>query len=129
MDDRDFVAAFETCTLPPSEFRHRDHVRLAWIYLRQHDLLTALARFVASLKRYATSLGASSKYHETITWAFLFLIHERMQRTPYTDFASFAEMNADLFAWQPSVLEKYYTAETLGSQLARETFVMPDFGC
>ena len=126
MDDREFITAFEACTLPPSEFHHRDHVRLAWIYLREDDLLPALTRFATSLKRYATSLGAASKYHETITWAFLFLIHERMQHTPGKDFATFAQWNEDLFAWKPSVLERYYTPGLLGSELARTTFVMPD---
>jgi hypothetical protein len=126
VDDREFVDAFEACTLPPSEFHHRDHVRLAWIYLREHDLLSALTRFVTSLKRYAASLGAASKYHATITWAFLFLIHERMQQTPGDDFAAFAERNPDLFSWRPSLLEQYYSPETLGSELARQTFVMPN---
>ncbi len=126
MDDREFVESFEACTLPPSEFHHRDHVRLAWIYLREDELLPALTRFVDSLKRYATSLGAAGKYHETVTWAFLFLIHERMKRTPCEDFRAFAAANPDLFAWSPSVLERYYRAETLASSLARQTFVMPD---
>ena len=34
MDDREFVAAVEACTLPPEQFPHRAHVRLAWLYLR-----------------------------------------------------------------------------------------------
>jgi len=126
VDDHEFITAFEACTLPPSEFHHRDHVRLAWIYLREDELLPALTRFATSLRRYATSLGAASKYHETITWAFLFLIHERMQRTPCEDFATFASLNEDLLAWHPSVLERYYTPALLGSELARTTFVMPD---
>ena len=71
--------------LPAAEVPHRAHVRLAWLYLREDSLLDALTRFVEGLKRYAGSLGASTKYHETITWAYLFLIHERMARE--ADFA------------------------------------------
>ena len=128
MNDREFVDAFESCTFPPDDFHHRDHVRLAWIYLRDHPLLEALTRFTASLRRFAAHAGSPGLYHETITYAFLFLIHERMQRGAADSFDHFAAANADLFAWKPSILERYYSAETLGSELARRTFVMPDAG-
>jgi len=123
MDDRDFVAAIEACTLPAADFDHRQHVRLAWLYLTGEPLLDALTHFVVTLKRYATSLGATAKYHETITFAFLFLIHERMQRAPAETFDAFARANPDLF--EP-ILDRYYRRETLASDLARATFVMPD---
>ena len=123
MSDREFVEAFETCTLPADLFDHREHVRLAWLYLREQPLLEALPRFIASLKRYAGSLGASGKYHETITYAFMFLIHERMQRGAAETFDEFATENADLFG---AILRRYYRGETLASDLARTIFVMPD---
>lgn len=123
MHDRDFVQAFETCTLPSEQFPHRAHVRLAWLYLRDYSLLDALTRFVEGLKRYAASLGAGSKYHETVTWAYMFLIHDRMARAPFETFEDFAAANPDLFN---GVLEKYYSKETLSSDLARRTFLMPE---
>lgn len=123
MDDAAFVAAFEACTLPSALFDHREHVRLAWLYLREQPLLEALARFIESLQRYAGSLGASAKYHETITYAFLFLIHERMARREASSFEEFADANPDLFG---PLLQRYYRRETLGSDLARRVFLMPD---
>ena len=123
MDDREFVSAFEACTLPPELFPHRAHVRLAWIYLGQHSLLDTLTRYSEGIRRYAGSLGASAKYHETITYAFMFLIHERMTRRQVASFEEFAERNADLFG---PILQRYYRPETLASELARSTFVMPD---
>lgn len=125
MRDRDFVEAFENCTLPSAEFPHRAHVRLAWLYLREGSLLDALPRFVEGLKRYAGSLGASGKYHETVTWAYIFLIHERMARAEHPTFDEFAAANDDLFN---GILEQYYRRETLSSALARRTFLLPDFG-
>jgi hypothetical protein len=123
MTDHEFVQAFEACTLPSEAFDHRNHVRLAWLYLREQPLLAALPRFVDSLRRYAGSLGASAKYHETITYAFMFLIHERMTRRQAESFEEFAVGNADLFG---PILKRYYRPETLASDLARSTFVMPD---
>ena len=53
MNDRDFVDAFEACAIPSRDFRHADHVRLAWIYLRERPVLEAIARFTTSLRRFA----------------------------------------------------------------------------
>ena len=122
MDDREFVAALESCTLPSDAFDHRAHVRLAWLYLSEQPLLEALPRFIASLKRYAGSLGASGKYHETITYAFMFLIHERMFASTAITFEEFAAANEDLFG---PILEHYYRPETLASPQARSIFVLP----
>lgn len=126
MTDREFVDAFESMAFPADDFHHREHVRLAWIYLREHPLLAALTRFAESLKRFAANAGAAGLYHETITFAFLFLIHERMQQASCESFDDFARANADLLTWKPSILDRYYRAETLKGELARRTFVMPD---
>lgn len=123
MNDLEFVDAFERCDV--QNFHHRDHVRLAWIYLRDQPPLDALARFTTSLKRFATAKGSPRLYHETITWAYLLLIHERMDRTPSEDFETFAAANADLITWKPSILDHYYDRETLDSELARRMFLMP----
>jgi len=126
MDDREFIERFESCTLPAADFPHRAHVRLAWLYLQEAPPLEALARFCTSLQRFATSLGKTTLYHETITWAYLLLIHERMARNPVSDFSTFAAANPDLLTWNPSVLDRYYRPETLQSDLAKRVFVMPD---
>jgi hypothetical protein len=125
MNHQEFIDAFERCAVPNDRFHHRDHVRLAWIYLRDLPLLDALGRFTTSLKRFAAANGHPELYHETITWAYLLLIHERMQRAQAGDFEKFASENADLFAWKPSILDRYYDRDILDSELARRTFVMP----
>ena len=125
MSDAELLARFEDCTLDPARFHHREHVRLAWLYVRRDPLPLALANFSNGLRRFAASLG-SALYHETITWAFLFLIHERNGRADYVTFEQFAQANADLLTWKPSVLDRYYRPETLASELAKTSFVMPD---
>ena len=125
LEEAEFVAQFESCTL--SAFHHQDHVRLAWIYLKREPPLVALTRFAEGLQRFARHHGKHDLYHETITWAFLFLIRERMERMgPDAAWEDFAEANPDLFAWKPSILARYYREETLGSEIARRVFVMPD---
>jgi hypothetical protein len=66
-------------------------------------------------------------YHETITWAYILLIRERMARAEREEtWPEFKASNADLFDRERNILKKYYREETLASDLARSTFVLPD---
>jgi hypothetical protein len=127
LDDATLLRGFEDGTLPTSAFHHREHVRVAWLYLKADPPLAALARFATGLQRFAAAHGQAGLYHETITWAYLLLIRERMERDGAgASWAEFAERNSDLLSWKPSVLARYYQPETLGSELARRVFVLPD---
>jgi hypothetical protein len=128
MTDDQFIAAFEACSLGSQPFHHRDHVRLAWLYLHRYPPLEALHRFTEGLKRFAASKGHPGLYHETITWAYLFLIRERIAANECADWNAFAGSNADLMSWKPSILDRYYTEDTLASDRARRLFVLPDLG-
>jgi len=124
-EDERFVAAFERCELANEAFRHRDHVRLAWLYLGSEPLPRAIERFVSGLKRFAAHHGVPDVYHETITWAFLLLIQDRRGRGPEGEsFAEFELRNPDLF--RKDALSRFYREETLTSDLARRSFVFPD---
>jgi hypothetical protein len=127
MNDEEFIQRFESCTFPADQFHHREHVKIVWLYLHRYPLLETLERFSESLKRFATANGKPNLYHETITWAYAFLINERMQRTGRTEnWEEFAAKNADLFDWHKSILKSYYREDTLRSDFARATFVFPD---
>lgn len=122
-----FIEDFEALRVTPANFHHRDHVRLAWEYLRESELIEALQRFRAALQAFANHVGATMLYHETITVAFLLVIHDRMQRGgPERTWEDFEAANPDLFRWKPSILDALYEPETLASPLARKTFLMPD---
>ena len=127
MSDEDFIRNFEACTLPNSSFHHEQHVRIVWLYLRRYPLLETLARFSESLKRFAAANGKPNLYHETITWAYVFLINQRIKRNGSSpSWKAFAAANADLLDWKNSVLKSFYREETLSSDLARATFLFPD---
>jgi hypothetical protein len=127
MNEREYIEAFESGRLPAAGFHHRDHVRIAFSYLSAYPPAEALARFSAALRRFAAAQGKAQRYHETITWAYLLLVRERMARSdgPRT-WEDFAAENPDLLSWRPGILQRYYREETLASDLAREVFVFPD---
>jgi hypothetical protein len=127
MTDETLVEHFEAGEVPPDGFHHADHVRAAWWYLRNRALPSAINDFSVALRNFATRQGKPGLYHETITVAFLLVINERLDRTGRdANWAEFAARNPDLMTWRPSVLDRYYLEETLRSDRARRTFVMPD---
>jgi cysteine synthase A len=122
--DDEFMASFENCSLANDSFHHAGHVRMAFLYLCRYPALEALQRFSTALAGFANANGKPKLYHETITWAFLLLIRERLARagSPQT-WAEFAAANRDLLNWKDNILQKYYRRETLASELARTTFL------
>lgn len=127
MNDEEFMQRFEDCTLSTDHFHHAGHVRMAWLYLQRFPLIEALSRFRDNLQRFAASLGKSHIYHETLTFAFVFLIHERIQRDGASQsWEEFASSNVDLLNWKESILKKYYSEDALKSDFARRVFVFPD---
>ena len=127
MTDDEFIASFEDCSLAAASFHHFEHVRMAFLYLSRYPALQALERFSISLARFAAANGKPGRYNETVTWAFMLLIRERIARAgcPLT-WPEFADKNADLLNWEDNILKKYYRDETLSSALAKSTFLLPD---
>lgn len=127
MTDEELLGAFERGAEPDGGFHHAQHVRVAWLYVRAYPLADALARFTTALRAFAAAQRKPDLYHETVTVAFMLIIAERARAPDAPDsWEAFAALNADLLAWKPSVLDRYYRSETLWSDRARRGFVMPD---
>lgn len=126
LDHAAFLSAFRDGTLSTDAFRHRDHVRMAWLYVRAHGAADAAARFSDDLRRFATAKGVPGLYHATITGAYIALIAEHDAAAPDATWEAFAAAHPDLLAWKPGVLERYYSADRLWSPAARAQFLMPD---
>jgi hypothetical protein len=124
--DSELIWQFESDALPEDSFHHADHVRLAFAYLNRYPALQALDKFSNALKRYAAARGKPERYNETVTYAYFFLIRERVARSGGGEWDDFARRNADLLAWRDGILTRYYEEATLQSQLARGLFLFPD---
>ena len=92
LSDEAFVAAFEACTLPNSQFHHADHVRLAWILVRSDGQAAATERIATAIRKFATHNGAPGKYDDALTRAWMRRIAEAVQQSPeIAAFEDFAE--------------------------------------
>ncbi|MGH9538333.1 MAG: hypothetical protein ACRD3H_10430 [Terriglobales bacterium] len=127
MTDHDLLEQFERGTLPAEHFHHREHVRVAFLYLSKYSVLEALQKFCAALRKFAAAHGKPQLYHQTTTWAYVFLIGERMARAEHKlSWEDFARDNPDLLTWKNGLLQRYYREETLNSDLAKSNFILPD---
>jgi hypothetical protein len=123
--DETFAQAFLHGSLPPSQFHHRDHVRLAWYLVRQHGQEDAMRLITTSIRAFASQHGQATKYHETLTQFWVKLVAHVVKEHP--EHASF---EAFLAAF-PHLLDKslpyrHWQRETMESPAARAHWVEPD---
>ena len=126
MKDEHLIEKFEQCQLPPGEFHHDTHIRLAWTYLNRHSLPEALIKIREGIKAFAECHNVPDLYHETITFAYAILINERIASRPGLSWTEFQRSNSALFDWKPSILNQYYSEELLNSPSAKSCLVMPN---
>ena len=124
--ERAALDAFRAGALSTDAFHHADHVRMAWVYVREFGFDGALRQFVDDLKRFAMAKGVPGLYHATITLAYLALVAERVAVTPTEAWEGFASAHPDLLHWKPGVLDGYYSHARLWSPEARVQFLLPD---
>jgi hypothetical protein len=124
MNDQDFLTHFESCTLPKELFNHYGHLRAAWLYLSWHSEREAAHLIKTGIKRYATSLGAAHIFHETITLAFIQLVHLSMKQNPSATFEEFVKKSPELF--DIKILETHYSPSVLKSPEAKARWIEPD---
>jgi hypothetical protein len=122
LDDPALVA-FEQGTLEPASFRHRDHLYVAWCYLRALPLEEVVPRYTRGLRALAIRAGAASKYHATMTWAFLAVLDDAMKTSAAVTFHELVSERPDLL--DRRALERFYSRAELESPRARERFVLP----
>ena len=126
MSDREFRAAFEAGAFAPADFSHRAHVRLAYVYLAESDVDLALERMRAALVGFLCVHGIpASKYHATLTRAWILAVDHFMHRSPE------ASCGDDFIARNPQLLDTkimltHYSADLLFSDQARAEFAEPN---
>ena len=124
--DVEFRAAFEAGAFAPADFSHRAHVRLAYVYLAESDVNLALERMRAALLTVLCHHGIpASKFHATLTRAWILAVDHFMHRSPEASSADdFIERNPLLL--DTKIMLTHYSADLLFSDQARAEFVEPN---
>ncbi len=108
-------------------FGHREHVELAWMYLRRYPTDKAAKVMVAAIRRIARQHEADDKYHETITHAWLRFVAVHIQRWGAESLEEFIDRNRDVL--DPKLIEHFYSRELILSESARAAWVGPTSAC
>jgi len=128
-DDEIFIQQFETCTFPFERWNHRAHVKLAYLYAVRFGLEIAGQKLRDGIRAYNAANNvpdtATSGYHETMTMAWLRIIHTTMQEYGQRVTADeFFDLHPQLS--QKKILRLFYSAELFMSPEAKREFVEPD---
>ncbi len=127
--DEDFLREFEACRWPLERWHHRDHVKLAYLYLLRHGLAEAATRLREGIRAHNRAHRIPDLplmgYHETMTQAWLRLVDTSVaEYGPSRDADSFCDEHPELL--EKKALRLFYSRERFTSPEAKATFVAPD---
>jgi hypothetical protein len=125
-EDLQFRSDFETGQLTPEAFDHRGHIRLAYVCLVEAGPDTALTSLRSALQSFLRHHGIpASKYHETLTRAWILAVRHFMATSPPAASADdFIDRNPGLL--DSRIMMTHYSTDLLFSQEARSRFIEPN---
>ncbi|MBC8119872.1 MAG: hypothetical protein H7X75_09895 [Burkholderiaceae bacterium] len=111
--------------MPASQFNHAAHVRLAYVYLAEHDVDSATEKMRGALLNFLQHHGIpASKFHETLTHAWVLAVRHFMDQSTGTSAGDFVAKNPALL--DSKIMFTHYSASVLFSADARGSFIEPD---
>ena len=129
MNDETLLRRFENRTLAFEEWHHREHVRLAYLYLLRGPFDQALTLMRAGLQALNAAQGVPETlergYHETLTRGWMQLVHCALcEYGPAENSETFLETHSHLQARRALLF--FYSRARLMSAEAKARFVEPD---
>ena len=119
------MAAFESTTIPPSQFTHAAHMAVALSYLAEHSLEEARERMREMLLRFTAHYHVDV-YHETLTTFWMRLL-DHVANNHYRDVPLWRRINLIVARWGSSApVEAHYSQRAIKSKKARENWIAPD---
>lgn len=112
-------------TGPTGQFRHRQHINLAFEAVRRYGMPAATGMVCAWIQSIAAYQRAPQKYHHTISRAWVEMVAYHVTADPdCAGFDAFAAANPALL--DKRLLGRHYRSPTLASGRARRGWVEPD---
>jgi len=123
--DPELAAILPAITAPAGQFRHRQHINLAFAAVRRYGMPAATDKICTWIRHIATYERAPQKYHHTVSRAWVEIVAHHVGADPECeDFDLFARRNPALL--DKRLLRRHYRPATLASGPARDGWVEPD---
>ena len=121
----ELAAILPQITGPDGQFRHRQHIHLAFLAVRRYGMPEATARICDWIQRIAAYERAPQKYHHTVSRAWVELVAHHAHADPdCTDFDAFVRRHPALL--DKRLISMHYRSSTLAAGRARRGWVEPD---
>jgi hypothetical protein len=123
--DPELAAIWPVITGPGGQFRHRQHINLAYYAVRRYGMPDAIGTICAWIRQIAAYERAPQKYHHTVSRAWVEAVAYHVAEDPgCDDFEDFAARNPALL--DKRLLGRHYRSATLAATAARSRWVEPD---
>lgn len=128
-DDETFLMQFEAGSWPFENWHHRQHIKIAYLYLCRYPFEKAMIRMREKIKAYNIIHNVpdlpTRGYHETMTQAWMRLVHLTLcEYGPAETADGFYEQNPQLS--EKKILRLFYSRDLFMSSRAKVEFVEPD---
>jgi hypothetical protein len=129
--DPELAAILPAISGPAGQFRHRQHINLAFLAVQRYGMPEATGKICTWIRHIAAYERAPQKYHHTVSRAWVEIVAHHVGTDPDSpdspdcaDFDGFAERNPALL--DKRLLSRHYRSATLASGRARRGWVEPD---
>jgi len=123
--DPELAAILPVITGPAGQFRHRQHINLAYYAVRRYGMPDAIGTICTWIRQIAAYERAPQKYHHTVSRAWVEAVAYHVAEDPgCDDFEAFAARNPALL--DKRLLSQHYRSSTLAAPPARSGWVEPD---
>lgn len=129
MDDETFLRQVESATWPLRHWRHREHVKVAYLYLCRYPFSVALDRMRRTIVAYNAAHqvpdNPTSGFHETITEGWMRLVYLTLcEYGPGDSAEAFLNKHTQLLSTRALLI--FYSRDRIMSAEAKRRFIEPD---
>ena len=125
----EFLAAFESGTLPMERWTHAAHLLAGACYVHRLRQSSAVNHMRKCVRRYNEAVGgkntATSGYHETITVFWIKVLDALLLNAQPIARAKFAALAVERFKSQRDLFRRFYDFDVIASTEARAVWIPP----
>jgi hypothetical protein len=125
----DFLAAFESGTLPKERWTHAAHLLTGACYVHRLGQVLAIDHMRQCVRRYNEAVGgkntATSGYHETITVFWIKVLDTLFDQARPIAREEFAALAVERYGAQRDLFRRFYDFDVIASAEARAVWMPP----
>jgi hypothetical protein len=129
MKDDEFLRQFEAAVIPMEQWHHREHIKVAYLYLNRNPQIAAIEKIISGIKALNTAQNVPEAidrgYHDTMTHAWIRLVQCTLDEFgPAENADAFMDKHTQLLSKRALLF--FYSRDRIMSAEAKAKFIEPD---